>query len=66
MLEGALDLVTLLGTPLPAQVHLAVGHYGTGDGDPLAAYRYTEARLTALAESMMRDIDLDMPFTSQR
>ncbi len=35
------------------------GNFGSIDGDPPAAYRYTEARLTALAESMMRDIDLD-------
>ncbi|MCI0478947.1 DNA gyrase subunit A, partial [Candidatus Uhrbacteria bacterium] len=33
------------------------GNFGSIDGDPPAAYRYTEARLTALAESMMRDID---------
>jgi DNA gyrase subunit A len=35
------------------------GNFGSVDGDPPAAYRYTEARLTALAESMMHDIDLD-------
>ncbi len=35
------------------------GNFGSVDGDPPAAYRYTEARLTALAESMMRDIDKD-------
>src|SRR3989304_5903909 len=35
------------------------GNLGSGDGDPPAPYRYTEARLTALAESMMRDIDKD-------
>ena len=35
------------------------GNFGSIDGDPPAAYRYTEARLTAIAESMMRDIDLD-------
>ena len=33
------------------------GNFGSVDGDPPAAYRYTEARLTALAESMMHDID---------
>ncbi|MGH9319621.1 MAG: DNA gyrase subunit A [Vicinamibacteria bacterium] len=33
------------------------GNFGSVDGDPPAAYRYTEARLTALAESTMRDID---------
>jgi DNA gyrase subunit A len=35
------------------------GNFGSVDGDPPAAYRYTEARLTALAEGMMRDIDKD-------
>jgi DNA gyrase subunit A len=35
------------------------GNFGSIDGDPPAAYRYTEARLSAIAESMMRDIDLD-------
>jgi DNA gyrase subunit A len=35
------------------------GNFGSIDGDPPAAYRYTEARLTSLAERMMRDIDLD-------
>jgi DNA gyrase subunit A len=35
------------------------GNFGSIDGDPPAAYRYTEARLTALSESMMSDIDSD-------
>jgi len=33
------------------------GNFGSIDGDPAAAYRYTEARLTALAETMLLDID---------
>jgi DNA gyrase subunit A len=33
------------------------GNFGSVDGDPPAAYRYTEARLEALAESMMADLD---------
>src|SRR6185295_8196995 len=32
---------------------------GSIDGDPPAAYRYTEARLDALAETMMTDLDKD-------
>src|SRR4029078_4598308 len=32
---------------------------GSGDGDPPAAYRYTEARLKSLAEAMMTDLDKD-------
>ena len=35
------------------------GNFGSIDGDPAAAYRYTEARLTALAQEMLRDIDRD-------
>lgn len=33
------------------------GNFGSVDGDPAAAYRYTEARLTKLAEQMLVDID---------
>jgi len=33
------------------------GNFGSIDGDPAAAYRYTEARLASLAEEMLRDID---------
>ena len=33
------------------------GNFGSIDGDPAAAYRYTEARLARLAEEMLRDID---------
>ena len=35
------------------------GNFGSVDGDPPAAYRYTEARLEALAEAMMDDLDKD-------
>src|SRR4051812_20611152 len=35
------------------------GNFGSVDGDPPAAYRYTEARLEALAEAMMTDLDRD-------
>jgi DNA gyrase subunit A len=33
------------------------GNFGSVDGDPPAAYRYTEARLEALAEEMMADLE---------
>ncbi len=33
------------------------GNFGSIDGDPAAAYRYTEARLAPLAEDLLRDID---------
>ena len=35
------------------------GNYGSVDGDPPAAMRYTEARLTKLAEALLADIDKD-------
>lgn len=35
------------------------GNFGSVDGDPPAAYRYTEARLTALAEELLKDIEED-------
>src|SRR5881397_3568492 len=33
------------------------GNFGSVDGDPAAAYRYTEARLTRIAMTMLEDID---------
>ena len=33
------------------------GNFGSVDGDPAAAYRYTEARLSKLSNEMVRDID---------
>jgi DNA gyrase subunit A len=33
------------------------GNFGSVDGDPAAAYRYTEARLTRIALEMLADID---------
>ena len=33
------------------------GNFGSVDGDPAAAMRYTEARLTKLAAEMLRDLD---------
>ncbi|MEC4668945.1 MAG: DNA gyrase subunit A, partial [Nitrospirota bacterium] len=35
------------------------GNYGSVDGDPPAAMRYTEARLTRLAEELLADIEKD-------
>ena len=33
------------------------GNFGSVDGDPPAAYRYTEARLSRISEEMLRDIE---------
>ncbi len=35
------------------------GNFGSVDGDPAAAYRYTESRMTRLAEELLADIDKD-------
>ena len=35
------------------------GNFGSVDGDPPAAYRYTEARMARIADEMLRDIDKD-------
>ena len=35
------------------------GNFGDVDGNPPAAYRYTEARLARMADEMLRDIDRD-------
>jgi len=39
------------------------GNFGSLDGDPAAAYRYTECRLAAIAEALLADIERDtVPF----
>jgi len=35
------------------------GNFGSVEGDPAAAYRYTECKLTRIAEEILRDIDKD-------
>ncbi|MBQ2158499.1 MAG: DNA gyrase subunit A, partial [Oscillospiraceae bacterium] len=35
------------------------GNFGSVDGDPPAAYRYTEARLERISDEMLRDIEKD-------
>ena len=35
------------------------GNFGSVDGDPPAAYRYTEARMSRIADEMLRDIEKD-------
>src|SRR3712207_903899 len=35
------------------------GNFGSIDDDPAAAMRYTEARMTRIAQEMLRDIDMD-------
>ena len=38
------------------------GNFGSIDGDPAAAYRYTESRMGKLTLEMLTDIDKDTPF----
>ena len=35
------------------------GNFGSIDGDPAAAYRYTEAKMSKVAEEMLRDLEKD-------
>ena len=35
------------------------GNFGSVDGDPPAAYRYTEARLSKISNEMLRDLEKD-------
>ena len=50
-----------LGQPFNMRTPLVdgQGNFGSVDGDPPAAMRYTEARLTAAAGQMLDDLDLD-------
>lgn len=53
------DAVVRLAQPFSMRYPFVDGHgnFGSVDGDPAAAQRYTEARLAKLASEMLRDID---------
>ena len=53
------DALVRLGQDFSMRYMLIDGHgnFGSVDGDPPAAYRYTEARLSRMADEMLRDID---------
>jgi DNA gyrase subunit A len=55
------DTLVRMAQPFNMRVPLVdgQGNFGSIDGDPPAAQRYTEARLTRLGASMMEDIDKD-------
>lgn len=55
------DSLVRLAQPFSMRHILVDGHgnFGSRDGDPAAAYRYTEARLTRLAGEMMTNINKD-------
>ncbi len=56
------DAMVRLAQPFSLRYPLVEGHgnFGSVDGDPAAAYRYTESRLAKLANEMMADIDKEV------
>ena len=59
------EAMVRLAQPFSLRYTLVEGHgnFGSIDGDPPAAYRYTEARLARLADEMTRDIEKNVvPF----
>ena len=55
------DAMVRLAQSFSMRMMLVDGHgnFGSVDGDPPAAYRYTEARLSKISNEMLRDIDKD-------
>ncbi len=56
------DSMVRLAQPFSLRYPLVDGHgnFGTIDGDPPAAYRYTEARMSRIADEMLADIEKDV------
>ncbi len=56
------DAMVRLAQPFSLRYMLVEGHgnFGNIDGDPPAAYRYTEARMSRIADEMMSDIEKDV------
>ena len=59
--QSVYDALVRLAQDFSMRYMLVDGHgnFGSVDGDPPAAYRYTEARLSKLSNEMLRDIDKD-------
>ena len=57
--QSVYDALVRLAQDFSMRYPLVDGHgnFGSIDGDPPAAYRYTEARLARLADEMLRDIE---------
>ncbi|MBE6870357.1 MAG: DNA gyrase subunit A [Ruminococcaceae bacterium] len=55
------DTMVRMAQPFSLRYILVDGHgnFGSVDGDPPAAYRYTEARMAKISQEMLRDIDSD-------
>lgn len=59
--QSVYDALVRLAQDFSMRYMLVDGHgnFGSIDGDPPAAYRYTEARLSQISEELLRDIDKD-------
>ncbi len=59
--QSVYDALVRLAQDFSMRYPLVDGHgnFGSVDGDPPAAYRYTEARMAKMTAEMMRDIDKD-------
>ncbi len=59
--QSVYDALVRLGQDFSMRYVLVDGHgnFGSIDGDPPAAYRYTEARMSKIANEMLRDIEKD-------
>ena len=57
--QSVYDALVRLAQDFSMRYMLVEGHgnFGSVDGDPPAAYRYTEARLSKISEEMLRDIE---------
>ena len=57
--ESIYDAIVRLAQPFTMRYPLVDGHgnFGSVDGDPAAASRYTEARLTAVSEELLADLE---------
>ncbi len=55
------DALVRLAQPFSLRYPLVEGHgnFGSIDGDPAAAYRYTEARMSKISNEMLKDIEKD-------
>ena len=59
--QSVYDALVRLAQDFSMRYPLVDGHgnFGSVDGDPPAAYRYTEARMSKICNELMRDIDKD-------
>ncbi len=59
--QSVYDALVRLAQDFSMRYPLVDGHgnFGSVDGDPPAAYRYTEARMSRMANEMLRDIEKD-------